>query len=62
VVPSLGLVVMRLGENPRGRLRGVQAAEADRTQLKFDNQLWQKMMVAIQPTMKKTLEKHSEDP
>jgi hypothetical protein len=29
---------------------------------KFDNQLWQKMMVAIQPTMKKTLEKHSGDP
>jgi hypothetical protein len=32
------------------------------TQSKFDNQFWQKMMVAIQPTMKKTLEKHSEDP
>jgi CubicO group peptidase (beta-lactamase class C family) len=49
VVPSLGLVVVRLGENPAVRLRGVQAAEADGTQSKFDNQLWEKLMAAIQP-------------
>jgi hypothetical protein len=49
VVPSLGLVVVRLGENPSVRLRGVQAAEADGTQSKFDNQLWEKLMTAIRP-------------
>ncbi|MGV2334687.1 MAG UNVERIFIED_CONTAM: hypothetical protein LVR18_11440 [Planctomycetaceae bacterium] len=49
VVPSLGLVVVRLGENPSVRLRGVQAAEADGTQSKFDNQLWGKLMAAIRP-------------
>jgi hypothetical protein len=49
VVPSLGLVVVRLGENPALGVRGVPAAEADGTQGKFDNQLWKKLMVAIQP-------------
>jgi hypothetical protein len=49
VVPSLGLVVVRLGENPSVRLRGVQAVEADGTQSKFDNQLREKLMAAIQP-------------
>ncbi len=49
VVPSLGLVVVRLGENPALGVRGVAAAEADGTQGKFDNQLWNKLMAAIQP-------------
>lgn len=49
VVPSLGLVVVRLGENPAVRLGGLQAAEPDGTQSKFDQQLWEKLMAAIQP-------------
>lgn len=49
VAPSLGLVVVRLGENPVVRSQGVQAEEADGTQSKLDNQLWEKLMAAIQP-------------
>ncbi len=47
VVPSLGLVVVRLGDNPvdvRGALRRLNS---DGTQSKFDNQLWGKLMLAL---------------
>lgn len=44
VVPSLGLVVVRLGDNPADGLRNLNS---DGTQSKFDNQLWGKLMLAI---------------
>ena len=47
VVPSLGLVVVRLGDNPADGLQAVRSLGSDGTQSKFDNQLWGKLMLAL---------------
>jgi len=47
VVPSLGLVVVRLGDNPLDGLQALRTLDSDGTQTKFDNQLWGKLMLAM---------------
>ena len=47
IVPSLGLVVVRLGDNPVDGLAAARNLSADGTQSKFDNQLWGKLMLAL---------------
>ncbi len=47
VVPSLGLVVVRLGDNPVDVLATLRNLNSDGTQSKFDNQLWGKLMLAL---------------
>jgi CubicO group peptidase (beta-lactamase class C family) len=47
VVPSLGLVVVRLGDNPVDVLSALRNLNSDGTQSKFDNQLWGKLMLAL---------------
>jgi hypothetical protein len=47
VVPSLGLVVVRLGDNPADVDATRRNLNSDGTQSKFDNQLWSKLVLAL---------------
>lgn len=44
VVPSMSLVVVRLGDNPVDGLQALRVLNADGTQSKFDNQLWDRLL------------------
>jgi hypothetical protein len=47
VVPSLRLVVIRLGDNPALRNFNSRDTLSDGTQSKFDEQLWSKLIPAM---------------
>lgn len=47
VVPSLGLVVVRLGDNPVDGFQALRNLNSDGTQSKFDDQLWGKLLLAM---------------
>ncbi len=47
VVPSLGLVVVRLGDRPVDVDAPLRNLNSDGTQSRFDNQLWHRLMLAL---------------
>ena len=49
IVPSQNLVVVRLGDAPETAKQGVQAESAGGSSASFNTQLWEKLMLAVQP-------------
>jgi hypothetical protein len=52
IAASLGLVVVRLGDTPTTGHPGPRKFQSDGTQSNFDEQLWSKLMLAIEPPSK----------